>query len=237
MAEIVAAWPLGASLAAAVAVQGLREGRRRTLLNEAVHELRRPLQALALALPVERTAGPATVSSLRLATSALERLQREINGEERGLARAPLPMRPLLEAAVARWGARSALGGRSLELRWRAGEVEVLGDRCLLAQALDNLIVNAIEHGGPEVVVAAEIDRDRLRLAVIDAGRRSRPTRQGERPAKLAGHLSGRRRRGHGLAVVRRTAFVHGGEFHLFVSALQTRAVLVLPLPLPARAA
>jgi len=122
-------------------------------------------------------------------------------------------------------------------LSWNAGEAAVDGDPSELGQALDNLIVNAIEHGGPEVVVAAEANRDGLRLAVIDAGRRSRPSRQGKLPAKLTGRLSGRRHRGHGLAVVRRTAFVHGGDFRLFVSALQTRAVLELPLALPARAA
>src|SRR4249919_2186392 len=48
LAEVVAAWPLGATLAAAVAVHGLQVGRRRSALNEALHELRRPLQALAL---------------------------------------------------------------------------------------------------------------------------------------------------------------------------------------------
>jgi two-component system, OmpR family, sensor histidine kinase CreC len=237
MAEVVAAWPLGASLAAAMAVHGLREGRRRTLLNEAVHELRRPLQALALALPAERAAQPATLGSLRLATSALAQLEREINGEERGLVRARLPVRPLLEAALARWSPRAALSGRSLQLRWRAGEAWVFGDRCLLAQALDNLIVNAIEHGGPEVVIAAEVDRGGLRLAVIDAGRGCRPQRQGQRPVGLVARLSGRRRRGHGLAAVRRVASAHGGGFHLRVSALQTRAVLELPLAVPAGAA
>jgi len=235
VAEIVAAWPLGASLATAVAVHGLREGRRRTLLNEAVHELRRPLQALALALPADSATEPAA-GSLRMAASALERLEREINGEPRGLGRAPLPMRPLLEAAVARWTARAALGGGSVRLRWRAGEAEVLGDRSLLAQALDNLIVNAIEHGGPEVVVAAARNGGELRLAVIDRGRGRPPASRRRRSAGPGARLSGRRRHGHGLKVVRRTAAAHGGDFRLQVSALQTRAVLVLPLAAPAAA-
>jgi K+-sensing histidine kinase KdpD len=146
-------------------------------------------------------------------------------------------MRPLLEAAVGRWAARAALGGRSLRLRWRAGEAEVLGDRSLLAQALDNLIVNAIEHGGPDVVVAAAVNGDELRLAVIDRGRRGRRAASRHRHGAGPGaRFSGRRRHGHGLKVVRRTATAHEGDFSLHVSAQQTRAVLALPLTAAAAA-
>ena len=49
LAEIVAGWPLAATMAAVATAQGLRAGRRRGALNEALHELRRPLQAIALA--------------------------------------------------------------------------------------------------------------------------------------------------------------------------------------------
>ena len=58
----------------------------------------------------------------------------------------------------------------SLELRWNAGRAVVNGDRCALAQALDNLIVNAIEHGGPTIVVAARRRNGRLRIAVVRLG-------------------------------------------------------------------
>lgn len=237
VAEVVAAWPLGASLAAAAAAHGLREGRRRTALNEALHELRRPLQALALAVPADHAGEPAALTgSLRMAASALERLEREINGEEKDLLAVTLPAQPLLAAALARWQPRAALVGSSLALRWRAGEALVRGDRCLLAQALDNLVVNAIEHGGPDVVLAASVVDGRLRLAVIDRGRVSRPSPR-RRQAGLLARSSGRRRYGHGLKVVRRTAAAHGGDFHLRVSALQTQAVLELPLVPRAEAA
>ena len=43
LAQLVAAWPLGVSLAAAAVAQGIHAGRRRSALNEALHELRRPL--------------------------------------------------------------------------------------------------------------------------------------------------------------------------------------------------
>lgn len=231
LAEVIAAWPLGASLAAAVAVQGLRTGRRRIALNEALHELRRPLQALALVppgtLPVESAA---IQGSVQMAAVALERLEREINGEATASVREPLPARPLLSSAVRRWQARAALAGGSLSLRWRAGEATIDADRCAVAQALDNLVVNAIEHGGPEIVIEAQAGQEVLRVAVIDSGRGARPESRRESPAELIARLSGRRLHGHGLRVVRRTVTAHGGRFRLRSSARGTEAIVELPL-------
>lgn len=233
IAQVVAsAWPLGVSLAAAAVAQGVHAGRRRGALNEALHELRRPLQALALAPATGAEAGPGLglEGSVRMAAAALERLEREINGETSKPPRVPLSARPLLEAAVGRWRGRAALAGGSLRLDWRAGEAAVEGDRGELARAIDNLIVNALEHGGPEVVVAAEVDADRLRVAVLDSGRGSRPAARRESPAELVARRLGGGRRGHGLRVVRRVAGAHGGEFELRVTARGTAAVLALPL-------
>jgi signal transduction histidine kinase len=231
LAQIVAAWPLGASLAAAVAARGLWAGRRRTALNEALHELRRPLQALALAAPGARAVEPSTIEwSVQMAATALERLEREINGEALAGVGAPMSGQPLLESAVARWRAHAALAGGSLTLRWRAGEATVKGDRCEIAQALDNLIVNAIEHGGPEIAVEARTRFGRLCVAVVDSGGAGRPRARGEGRAGLIARISGRRRHGHGLRVVRRTAAAYGGEFRLRSSGRGTEAVLELPL-------
>lgn len=231
LAEVVAAWPLGASLAAAVAVQGLRSGRRRTALNEALHELRRPLQALALVSPgTVRTEPAAIQGSVRMAAAALERLEREINGEQLASVREAVPARALVDAAVGRWRGRATLAAGSLSLRWQAGEAVIAADRCAVAQALDNLVVNAIEHGGPEIVVEARTGSGRLRVAVVDCGRGERAKRRRKSPAGPIARLSGRRRHGHGLRVVRRTAAAHGGHFQLRSSARGTEAVLELPL-------
>jgi signal transduction histidine kinase len=232
LAEVVAAWPLGASLAALAAVRGLRAGRRRTALNEALHEVRRPLQALALAAPAATS--PADSSplqgALQMTATALERLEREVNGESTRSLRRPLPVRSLLEAAVGRWKARAALAGGSLALCWQAGEATVEGDRDEVGQALDNLIVNAIEHGGPEIVVAAGVRAARLRVTVIDSGREPRRRPRRWAAAELTARLSGRRSRGHGLRVVRRVAADHGGDFRLRRSERGTEAILDLPL-------
>jgi signal transduction histidine kinase len=229
--QIVAGWPFAASLAAAVAARGLQAGRRRTALNEALHELRRPLQALALSFPTSTEPEPARIEwSVQMAAVALERLEREINGEAATVRPAPILFEPLVASAVGRWKARAALAGSSLGFRWHGGEAEVVGDRCDLAQALDNLIVNAIEHGGPAIFVEASACRGWLRVSVSDSGRASRPPSRLESPAELIARLSGRRRHGHGLRVVRKTAAAHGGDFRLHRAERGTEAVLELPL-------
>lgn len=225
-AQIVAAWPFAISMAAAVAVQGLRNGRRRSALNEALHELRRPLQAVALATGAPAAGG--VEDSMDLAAAALERLDREINGGPLEPSVAAIDARSLTQAAVGRWQARVRLGDGSLELRWNAGAALVRGDRRALAQALDNLIVNAIEHGGPSIVVSARRRERWLRIAVVDSGRDSRSRRVD--PATMLARISGRRRRGHGLSVVRRVALRHDGRFVLQRSGRGCTAVLELPL-------
>ncbi len=232
LVQVFVGWPLAASMAAAVAVQGLRAGRRRVALNEALHEVRRPLQALALAGGYEVPASRGAESPIQLVAAALERLEREINGGFQASSRGSVACRPLLEAAVGRWKARTALAEGSLELRWDAGGALVEGDRWALAQALDNLIVNAIEHGGPSIVVAARVRNGMLRVAVVDSGRRSRPRSRRESPAETIARLSGKRRSGHGLKIVRRIVATHNGRFALRHSERGSLAVLELPLAL-----
>lgn len=223
---------LAASTALVLAAQGLRAGRRRSALNEALHELRRPLQALALAGPGVAPR-PVAEWTLQMANAALLRLDREINGDA---GPAPMPaeavaVAPLVEAAVERWTARAALAGGSLELRWLAAGATIRGDRCGLAQALDNLLANAIEHGGEAVVLEASRAGDSLRLAVIDrGGPRPRPRSVRGRARALAGRLHGGDRHGHGLAVVRRTVAAHGGRFALRRQPDRTVATIELPL-------
>ena len=229
--QIVGGWPFAVSLAAVATARSLRAGRRRTALNEAVHELRRPLQVLALASP---SAGRLEASrldhSLQLATAALERLERQINGEPLTVVRRPFAAAPLLAAAVERWRVRAALAGGSIELRWHAAAAVLSGDRCEVAQALDNLILNAIEHGGPRIEVVATLGVGWLRVTVIDSGSRSGGRSGGQVAPRPLARLSGRHRHGHGLRVVRRTAAAHQGDFMLRRGERGTEAVLELPL-------
>jgi signal transduction histidine kinase len=229
-AQIIAGWPLVLSMAATVAAQGLRAGRRRSALNQALHELRRPLQAVALAVGPQLAGSGGSEDPMELAAAALERLDREINGGPLPPAWGAIDGQSLVQSAVGRWQARAKLADGSLELRWNAGRVILSGDRCALAQALDNLIVNAIEHGGPTIIVAARLREGRLRIAVVDSGRANRPRRRRNSPAEVVARLSGRNRHGHGLEVVRRVAAGHGGHFALRRAEGGSLAVLELPV-------
>lgn len=208
--------------------------RRRTALNEALHELRRPLQALALA---GSDGAPAGIErSVWMVASALERLDREINGGPAASVVEPVGVPALLAAAVDRWQRRAAAVGNTLV--WREAEpagdpraISLAGDRWALAQALDNLVVNAIEHGGPRILVSAAERDGRVRISVRDCGR-PLPLPGTVRPRRrraLRDRLGGRARHGHGLRVVRRVAAAHGGRFDLSRTPGGADAVLELP--------
>jgi K+-sensing histidine kinase KdpD len=218
---VAAGWPLAGMLAMVLVGERLRAGRQREALNRGLHELRRPLQLLALS--PQRSAAP-----LDLAIAALAQLDREVNG---GGGEPPrvVATRELVCDAVGRWRARAAMAGGSIALRWRAGEARVLADAALLSQALDNLIVNALQHGGPSVIVDRVVG-ERLRISVADDGRASRPASRNGAPGEVIARLTGRRHHGHGLEVVRSVAAAHHGRFALQRSERGSVAVLDLPL-------
>jgi two-component system, OmpR family, sensor histidine kinase BaeS len=157
-----------------------------------------------------------------LALAALDDLDGAVNGSERSIRPRPVACRALVAGAVERWRAPAARAGRSLVLEWRAGAAIVDADPARVAQALDNLIANALEHGGLRVRVETSISAAGVRIVVANDGAAARP-----RPRDL--------RRGHGLEVVRRTAAAHGGRFALRADGCTVAAVLELPLaPMPA---
>ncbi|HSI79257.1 MAG TPA: ATP-binding protein [Solirubrobacterales bacterium] len=232
----VAAWPLLVTIACALAVDRRRASRRREALNRALHELRRPLQILALtaAAPASRSAvassGGATVRDhVGAAIAALDTLDAELNGRPQPRVRRVLRADRLAGEAVARWSGPAALLGREIDLRWRAGPAEVVGDPAALGRALDNLLANSLEHGAEQVLVEGAVDGDRLRIAVADG---SDPERgAGELAAPLRTRPGGRDpRRGHGLAIVAGTAAAHRGRFAFAAGERGARAVIELPI-------
>ncbi len=132
---------------------------------------------------------------------------------------------------MARWQARAKLADGSLELRWNAGRAIVEGDRCALAQAIDNLIVNAIEHGGPTIVVAARRREGRLRIAVVDSGCTSRPRSRAAVPRRRSRASPDGGVAGTASSVVRRVAAAHGGPLRP-AAGRRAGSLAVLELPL-----
>jgi signal transduction histidine kinase len=217
-----AGWPIGLALAGLLLGQRIRESRRRDSLNLALHELRRPLQELVLSSPAWRNPGSANV---RVTLAALGDLDRAINGGPRRFEPRPVACRAIVQAAVERWRGVAAASHRSLILRWRAGAALVMVDPERVGQALDNLIHNAILHGGLRVRVEASAFAGGVRISVADSGPHAAP-RHDRDP-----------RHGHGLRIVSAIAAEHGGRFLLRTGPTGTTGTLELPFaPTPAAA-
>ncbi len=201
-------------------------------LNRALHELRRPLQALVL-LEEASGGGPAAAQPvasrrglLELATGALRDLDGALNGE--GPPRPPqrFSCRELVLACLERWRPIAARSG-GFRVYWDAGPAEVEGDPPRLSRALDNLVANALEHGGPPVVVTGARVAGRLRITIANGIRRDPPPEAADP------------RRGHGTEIVSEVAGAHRGRFALCQTGSGCVAALELPLAEPgyARAA
>jgi signal transduction histidine kinase len=231
LSELAAGLPMAASLALAGGFSGIRGGRRRAALNQALHEVRRPLQVLALSLPADLGVGGGAGSSLALATAALEKLEREINGMAPAEAAQPVSVGLLAEAATERWRTVAAGLGKLLVLRSESAGPVLWGVESELSQALDNLISNGLRHGGAELVLGVREVGGWALVEVWDSGATAgarAPSRT--RLSGMAG-LAGRRSpHGHGLRIVRRIAAAHGGTFELRTEAGGTSATISLPL-------
>jgi signal transduction histidine kinase len=194
-------------------------------LNRAIHELRRPLQTLTL---LEDGAGPHPGSPpaagrgalLELVSEAVADLDRTVNGGKRLRAVRPFCCRELLLASLERWRPAAA-GAGGFKVFWDAGPALVEGDPVEMAQAFDNLIANALEHGGPPVVVTAARVAGRIRITIANGAGRMPAARRRDP------------RRGHGTDVVSRVASAHRGRFALCQTASGCVAALELPLAEP----
>jgi len=110
-------------------------------------------------------------------------------------------------------------------------EVAVIGDRIRLAQALDNLLSNALTHGVPPVTVRVEVDGTMVSIRVSDQG--------GGVPEAMRDRLFERFATGPtpggtglGLFIVRELARAHGGDaFYEPPSADRVTGAFVISLP------
>jgi signal transduction histidine kinase len=229
---VAAGLPMAASFAMAGGFVTFREARRRSSLNAALHELRRPLQALSLLAPAPSGSSGLFEGSLEMAVAAVDQLDCEINGHPSLAEAARFPVRPIVEATVERWRPAAARVGRSLELAWSGGDGELEGHPVAFVQVVDNLISNALEHGGGSIALIAEVDQGLCRLSVRDEGG---TVAVGRAQSRFRERLTGRRRHGHGLQIVRRVAAQHRGRFSLVRSAGGTEAKLALPVSEEAR--
>lgn len=212
-----AAWPIALAMAVVV-VENQRWRRRRRMLNRALHEVRRPLQVLAL----QKVPGAALdPDPLKLALIALQDLDGVVNGQAPHQEPRRVEARMLALSAAERWRARAAAAGRPVVVRWRCGDVVTTVDADRIAQALDNLIANAVEHGDGPIAIEGLVRGGRLELEVRVGSSRSdsrRPVRRGDP------------RHGHGLRVARALARENGGSLRVRFGGRNAVAALTLPL-------
>ncbi len=210
-------------------------GHRRRL-NRALHELRRPLQGLTLiddgAVPSSSSPGAARRGLVELASSALAELDRAVNGGSAVPVRRRVSCRELVLASLERWRPAAMRRG-GIRVFWDAGPALVEGDPVAIAQAFDNLIANALEHGGPPLVVTGASIAGRLRITVANGplGSPADPDRETfPAPATVPAAPRNGSRRGHGTAIVSELAAAHRGRFALCRNGSGCVAALELPL-------
>ena len=120
------ACPVALTCASVVVADRLRDRRRRAGLNRALHELRRPLQALALEAGAPTPSPRRGRDQLTQALAALDDVDRELNRRPADRRSAPVDGRALAADAVGRWR-----GPVALEVDRVHREVAALGARAV----------------------------------------------------------------------------------------------------------
>jgi two-component system, OmpR family, sensor kinase len=208
--------------------------REQRFLDEASHELRTPLSVLRmeLDLALSRSRTPEELQdALRSASRETDRLVRlaedllVLSRERDGslpVHRVPTNVRGLLE--------HSARDGVTLQC---SEDLVAVLDADRIRQAVDDLVDNALRHGGASVAISAQQANGLLSVEVRDSG--------SGYPSELLGGgasapTNGDGRPGLGLAIVEAIARAHGGAL-LLANDPRGGAVATLSLPAPSPSA
>jgi len=226
---------LAAALGLAVALGLLWElRRRRELVARACHELRGPLTAARLCLasmerrreaPPERIAG--LELELRRAGLALDDFAAARSGRRTFDRDEPVEVAELLEEQFASWRVVAGVFDSHLVLGALVPGTEVRGDRLRFAQAVSNLVANALEHAPGRIELTARCaGRRHVRIEVVDEG----PGLPGSLADLTRRARGGRGRRGRGLAIASEIAERHGGRLVAVPAQRGTRLGVELPV-------
>jgi signal transduction histidine kinase len=225
-AAALAGWAAAVALGsrcAALERRSARVERRLDAVGDAEHELRGALTAFTLGLdrlgrdPVGRRLGRALDSELERARAALADLAAARRGERRHDGREPLALDRLARSAAAAWQPAARRAGRHVQVDSGAGPVRVRADRGRVAQALGNLLSNAVEHGSGPVRLEATRVGGRVRVEVVNGVRDE-------------GTIGTREGRGRGLRIAARAVEECGGTLSLTRAGGRVGAALELPL-------
>jgi len=201
--------------------------RERSFVDDASHELRTPLALhkteLELALRYARTPEEmrAAIASAIVEVDRLIALAEDLlvlaRSEQGKLALQLRRVRvaELLADMGERFAARASEAGRSLVVEQSNG-LAVEGDRVRLERALTNLIENAFQHGGGEIIVRAREAGAGVQIHVEDAGPGFPPdfTEKAFERFTRGDPARGGDGTGLGLAIVDAIARAHRGSAH-----------------------
>jgi two-component system sensor histidine kinase KdpD len=218
---------------------------RTTVLDALAHAFKTPLTAIRTASSGLLEAGRLSTDDTELAAlideqaEHLNRLTSEllqmakIDAAEIRLRRERLSVLTLIEDVLARY--REQLQGRSVSVSDSAAPLEILGDREILAAALEQIVDNAFKYSTPgsPVSVTAEEKLGEIVISIqnegppIPATERERIFERFYRAEESRHRASGT---GLGLSIVKKAAEAHGGRTWV-VSEERAGTTFFLALP------
>jgi signal transduction histidine kinase len=218
--------------------------RQRDLVSDTAHELRSPIASIRAQLEVAldhpdgldwaETARDVHADTLRLARLT-ENLLLLARLDEQRIGRSPVDLAAVCGSVTARYAA-----ARVPVRTAAASPCVVTGDSDALGRLLVNLLDNAVRHAASVVSVSVGA-RDGWGMLVVADDGPGIPAEDIERAFGRFSRLDDARSRsdddggsGLGLAIVRATAEAHGGSVTLADAGPGLRAVVRLPLALPA---
>ena len=165
----VAGWCLAAALL-------LELRRRAALLADAAHELCGPLTAISLGIealrrqPAARRRADALTTELCRMEVAADDVAAAGRGRRAPTRAEDVSLRQLVERSGEAWQAAAGRRGGRVAFDWGADGEIVRADPRRLAQAFGNLLANAVEHGGGEIVIRGRRSNGAIRVEIEDRG-------------------------------------------------------------------